>query len=134
MRSSDDETPSNFSRPRRPRPFPCALDLETLLYPAQAFEHPMKVVEDADLTFNEKRAVLASWASDACAVEAAPALRQPPGGPVVRFDEIMDALRELDRQAGDAGYRPRPHYRRVLERRIPGMFGRGSWQRGDDVA
>jgi hypothetical protein len=109
-----------------------ALDLETLLHPAQAFEHPMKVVADADLTFNEKRTVLASWASDACAVEAAPVLRQPPGGPVVRFDEVVDALRELDRQAGDRGYRPQPHYRRVLERRIPGKFGRGSSQRGDD--
>jgi hypothetical protein len=58
-----------------------ALDLDTLLHPAQAFEHPMKVVEDADLTLNEKRAVLASWAADACTVEAAPALRQSPGGP-----------------------------------------------------
>jgi hypothetical protein len=109
-----------------------ALDLDTLLHPAQAFEHPMKVVEDADLTLNEKRAVLASWAADACTVEAAPALRQSPGGPLVRFDEVMDALRELDRQARDGGYRPRPHYRRVLERRIPGIFGRGSSQRGDD--
>jgi hypothetical protein len=47
-------------------------DLDDLLRPAQAFEHPRRVVEDPDLTLNEKRAILASWASDACAIEAAP--------------------------------------------------------------
>jgi hypothetical protein len=54
---------------------------------------PRNVVGDPDLTLNEKRAILAAWASDAwasdaCAVEAAPTLRQPPGagrsGPVRR--------------------------------------------------
>ena len=47
-----------------------ARDLDTLLHPALAFEHPMKVVDDSDLTLAEKRAILASWASDARAVEA----------------------------------------------------------------
>jgi len=50
-------------------------DLDDLLHPAQAFSHPSEVVNDPDLTLNEKRAILASWASDACAIEAAPALR-----------------------------------------------------------
>ncbi|HET7383471.1 MAG TPA: hypothetical protein VFJ59_12925, partial [Pseudolabrys sp.] len=50
-------------------------DLDALLHPARAFAHPMDVVRDPDLTLNEKRAILASWASDACAVEAAPELR-----------------------------------------------------------
>ena len=45
-------------------------DLDELLHPAQAFDHPRDVVNDADLTLGEKRAILASWASDACAVEA----------------------------------------------------------------
>ena len=45
-------------------------DLDNLLHPAQAFEHPSNVVNDPDLTLNEKRAILASWASDACAIEA----------------------------------------------------------------
>ena len=44
-------------------------DLDDLLHPAQAFSHPSDVVNDPDLTLNEKRAILASWASDACAVE-----------------------------------------------------------------
>ena len=54
-------------------------DLDELLHPANAFTHPSEVVNDPDLTLSEKRAILASWASDACAVEAAPALRRPPG-------------------------------------------------------
>ena len=62
-------------------------DLDELLHPAQAFSHPSEVVNDPDLTLNEKRAILASWASDACAVEAAPSLRVGPKAPV-RFDEI----------------------------------------------
>jgi len=74
-------------------------DLDQLLHPARAFRHPSQVVEDPDLTVNEKRAILASWASDACAVEASPDLRQPSDGPPVRFDDIMDALKSLDREA-----------------------------------
>jgi hypothetical protein len=57
------------------------------------------VVDDPGLSLNEKRAILAAWASDACAVEAAPALRRAPGGAsAVSVDDILDALRELDRQ------------------------------------
>src|ERR1700740_452278 len=105
---------------------PFYFDIDDLLHPAQAFEHPRHVVSDPDLTLNEKRAILASWASDACAIEAAPALRSTPGmGRPVRFDDIMDALRALDRQAVES-YRAPPHYRRVLEKRIPGVFGRTS--------
>ncbi len=74
-------------------------DLDQLLHPARAFSHPDDVVADADLTVNEKRAILASWASDACAVEAAPDLRHPGDGPPVRFDDIMDALKQLDADA-----------------------------------
>jgi hypothetical protein len=102
-------------------------DLDALLHPAQAFGHPMSVVKDPDLTLSEKRAILASWASDICAVEAAPALRRVPGtAKAVAFDDVMDALRNLDRMAG--GER-RPHYRRVLENRRPGVFGRKSQPR-----
>ena len=78
------------------------LDLDELLHPAQAFSHPSEVVADLDLTLNEKRAILASWASDACAVESAPTLRDlGPGRPHVGFDEVMEVevLRTLDRQA-----------------------------------
>ena len=90
-------------------------DLDDLLHPA--FGHPRRVVEDPDLTLNEKRAILASWASDACAVEAAPDLRAAPSGRVVRFDEIMEALRALDKEVNGA------NYRRVLRRQR--ILGRG---------
>jgi hypothetical protein len=100
------------------------LDIDELLHPARAFAHPRHVVEDPDLTLNEKRAILASWASDACAVEAVPALRRAPGAAEpVRFDDVMDALRALDQQAS-GHYRTPPRYRRILADRIPGVFGR----------
>lgn len=98
-----------------------AFDLDALLHPASAFLHPDQVVNDPDLTLNEKRAILASWASDACAVEAAPALRQGAAGRVVPFDEIMDALRMLDRQQAAtkdaARYRRATRWTRTLGRR-----------------
>jgi hypothetical protein len=77
-------------------------DLDALLHPANAFSHPIDVVHDRDLTLNEKRAILAAWASDACAIEAAPELRINGAGNVVRFDDIMDALLLLDREAAKA--------------------------------
>jgi hypothetical protein len=99
-----------------------AIELDELLHPASAFAHPKDVVADPDLTLREKRAILAAWASDACAVEAVPGLRQPPGGPTVSFDDIMNALRTLDRSS--VGRRPEPRYRRVLAQRVRGTFCR----------
>jgi hypothetical protein len=91
-------------------------DLDSLLRPASVFEHPSNVVHDPDLTLNEKRAILASWASDACALEAASLFRQVPGGKrPVRSDDVMDALNELDRQAKDQT-KEAGRYRRVLRR------------------
>lgn len=89
-----------FHHPISKDEFDDACDLDALLHPSQAFEHPSEVVKDPDLTPNEKRAILASWASDACAIEAVPMLRYLPGGKrPVHFDEVMDALRVLDDEA-----------------------------------
>jgi hypothetical protein len=72
-------------------------ELDHLLRPSAAFDHPRDVLRDPDLTKQEKRAILSSWASDACAVESMPGLRQHPDGKApVRFDDIVDALRSLD--------------------------------------
>jgi hypothetical protein len=71
----------------------------------------MEVVTDPDMTTQEKRAILASWASDACAVEAAPDLRQPTGSPPVRFDDIMEALKRLDGEATE-----KPTYGKFINR------------------
>jgi hypothetical protein len=103
------------------------VDLNDLLHPAQAFGHPSEVLNDPDLSLNEKRAILASWASDACAIEAAPKLRSNPRGTPVQFDEIMDALRTLDRQANGHRYRIVLHQRdRVRHRRPDGESNTGS--------
>jgi hypothetical protein len=102
-------------------------DLDELLHPAQAFGRPSEVVNDPDLSLNEKRAILASWASDACAVEAAPKLRSRPGGSVVHFDDIMEALRTLDKLANGNRYQNVVRRRRILKR------GRGTDQSGPDA-
>jgi hypothetical protein len=68
-----------------------------------------------DLTLNEKRAVLAAWASDTCAVDAIPALRRSPRGrSPVPIDDIFDAIRDLDRMA--AARQSIPIIRRPAER------------------
>ena len=86
-------------------------ELDRLLHPAGAFRTPMEVVDDPDMTAQEKRAILASWASDACAVEAAPELRSPPSAPIIRFDDIMMALKRLDGEAAD-----KPNYGKFINR------------------
>lgn len=102
------------------------LDLNALLHPASAFNHPRDVLTDPDLTRAEKRAILSSWASDACAV--APGLRQPPGAKqAVTFDDIIDALRALDDpppRPGGKSMRLRPRWRdRDRDRHGPDMGG-----------
>jgi hypothetical protein len=85
-------------------------DLEKLFHPASAFDHPQDVVRDPDLTTEEKRAILSSWASDACAVDSQPAMRLPlRAKQPVDFDDIVDALRSLDRAS-------LPKWKRVLRR------------------
>jgi hypothetical protein len=98
------------------------IDLDALLDPARAFAHPADVVSDPDLTLTEKRAILAGWARRACAAEAMPGLPRPADASAAQYDDIVDALRALDRRT--VPFRPRPHYRHVLENRIPGVFGR----------
>jgi len=111
----------NLESGRRRTPHRDEFDLNDLLHPAQAFSHPSQVVGDPDLTLHEKRAILASWASDACAVESVPALRRAgPGNPPVGFDDVMDALRLLDKEANESSADMR--YRRHLRRHR--IFGR----------
>lgn len=78
---------------------PGKLDLNTLLYPSEAYGHPDEVLADPDLTTDEKRAVLASWASDARALAMEPALRVTPKGCAVAVQDILDALKRLDRES-----------------------------------
>ena len=86
-------------------------NFDELLHPANAFGHPSEVVNDLDLTLNEKRAILASWASDACARKA-----------------HRCALKKSCKQAnGDK-------YRRVLHRYISTVQPRRREQRPDPTA
>lgn len=111
---------------------PFALELDNLLHPARAFAHPCDVVNDPDLSLNEKRAILASWASDACAVEAAPALRCPPPGSrqPVPVDDVLEALRSLDKQVYGAAVETSWWLRQERRRSIEAFRGRR--QRGQD--
>ena len=93
-------------------------DLDAVLHPGRVFAHPTDVLHDSALPVQEKRAILASWASDACALESAPALRRgPPGGKPVSFDEVMDALRRLDGPPGPAVARKAPAARLAVRSR-----------------
>lgn len=76
---------------------------DDLLHPARAFARPSDIVDDPDLTLNEKRAILASWASDACAAAANPILRQATDGGTASWDGVMDALKDLDLRAANSG-------------------------------
>jgi hypothetical protein len=72
-------------------------DINALIHPGTVFNHPRDVVSHPTLTVAEKRAILASWASDASAIASCPALRAPEGlNASVTIDEILDALCELD--------------------------------------
>ena len=62
---------------------------------------PMDVVRSHSLPLDDRRTILAAWASDLYAVVSKPALRHLPGTPEpVSIDEIQSALKELDRQDG----------------------------------
>jgi hypothetical protein len=72
-------------------------DFDALLHPGTVFETPKDVLDHPALTLAEKRAILASWASDASAIASCPSMRAPAGlKKPVSIDEILDALRALD--------------------------------------
>jgi hypothetical protein len=68
---------------------------------AAIYIHPDDVASDPELTLAEKRALLASWISDARAVENVPSLRRLDSGAVVEVDAILRALVLLDERAPD---------------------------------
>jgi hypothetical protein len=72
-------------------------DINALLHPGTVFNHPRDVLADPWLPVSEKRAILASWASDASAIASCPSLRAPAGlKAAITNDEILEALCELD--------------------------------------
>ena len=55
------------------------IDLNAILHPGSVYDHPCEIVADPTLSSGEKRAILASWASDAAAVASNLALRERQG-------------------------------------------------------
>ncbi|MGV1760884.1 hypothetical protein ACQZ6F_29115 [Rhizobium sp. A22-96] len=73
----------------------------TVLLHGMQIERPLDVVKARALSVDDKRAVLAAWASDFYAVDSKPAVRHMPGTPKpVSIDEVQVALKELDRRYG----------------------------------
>jgi hypothetical protein len=73
------------------------VDLNAILHPGSVYDHPRDVLADETISTREKRAILASWASDAAAVTSNPALRELPGShQIVTIDEVLEALSALD--------------------------------------
>ncbi|MDX3978164.1 hypothetical protein [Shinella sp.] len=108
-----------------------------LLHPARHFTHPRDVLADDDISKQEKRAILASWASDIFAIESIPPLRLYPGtDKAVSYDEIIEALKALDMDEETSGKRSsstnvhRTYSRKVQGRRFGGL-GSCSYRKGD---
>jgi hypothetical protein len=78
---------------------PNVVNLDAILHPGTRFEHPRDVLNHPSLSIAEKRAILASWASDAAAISSCPELRSPAGLKApVSIDDILNALGALDDQ------------------------------------
>ncbi|MCP3402024.1 MULTISPECIES: hypothetical protein [unclassified Bradyrhizobium] len=76
-------------------------DFNALRHPGTMFGTPGDVVKHPYLTIAEKRAILASWASDASTIASRPSMRAPIGlGAPVSIDDILAALRALDEDSG----------------------------------
>ena len=87
--------------------------------PFWSFSYPHQVVSDPNMDVDEKRAILAAWASDQHSVESLPTLRHLPGTPFpVTFSSIMDARIALDKLSGvnDDDPPPQPHGKRLRSR------------------
>ena len=104
---------------------PAIEPFEAFVAPGDVFRHPREVLGYPGLSRAEKRAILASWASDARAVESCPGLRCLPGcrAEPVPLDTILAALQALDDGAAPAAPPASPQSLRSgsLTRR---------WQRG----
>jgi hypothetical protein len=84
------------------------IDLNAILHPRSVYDHPSDVVADQTISIGEKRAILASWASDAAAVASNPALRELPWSRhPVTIDDVFEALSALDHNPkGPPGGKP----------------------------
>jgi hypothetical protein len=84
------------------------IDLNAILHPDSVYDHPRDIVSDPTISIATKRAILASWASDAASVTSNPALRELQGSSrIVTIDEVLEALSALDDEPkGPPGGKP----------------------------
>ncbi len=76
----------------------CAVTIgPAVLMPGMQLQRPIDVLRSPSLSVDDKRAILAAWASEFYAVDSKPAFRRLPGmNEPVSIDEIQSALKELD--------------------------------------
>ncbi|MBO9100892.1 MULTISPECIES: hypothetical protein [Rhizobium] len=73
----------------------------SVLIQGMKLRRPIDVVRAPTLSVDDKRAILAAWASDFYAIDSKPGLRQLPGTPEpIAIDEVQSGLEELDRRYG----------------------------------
>lgn len=116
-----------------------AISAAHLLHPAKHFDHPRDVLAAEGIGKEEKRAILASWASDIFAIDSVPALRLYPGtDKAVSYDDIIEALKTLDKndeRSEERGSSASVDVDRVLRRRPQarrfGGFGLCNCRKGD---
>lgn len=97
---------------------PTKPDLAALLQPSVHHQTPEDVLHDADLDPAEKRAILASWASDMYAVESCPWLREIPGvHSTLRLSDILEALHQLGGNESTGPAHRAGHFRKSLRTR-----------------
>jgi hypothetical protein len=82
-----------------------------VISPASRYSSPGAVIDDPALSLQQKRSILAHWASDACTVDSDPTLRLAPGAlRPVKVGDIFVALAALDGptppRRGGASQRP----------------------------
>jgi hypothetical protein len=78
-----------------------------------SFNDPEQVVSDRALTLEQKRGILASWASDRHAVPDRPNLRQLDNGAILEIEQVLEALQVLDTMEGLPGQMSRTFERRL---------------------
>ena len=92
-----------------------------------SLNHPEQVVSDRALALEQKREILASWASDRHAVPDKPNLRQLDNGAILEVGEILEALQVLDNMESSPGQVHR-RFQRRLDMRWPRQSASPGWR------
>jgi hypothetical protein len=118
-----------MSEPHLHRP----TDLGTVYYFQRSHSDPMEVVNDRTMTTQQKREILADWASDRRAVRDYPALRRLDSGVLIEIDAVLSALKCLDGirddQARSTSQDSSPHPHHIGPGRRPAW---AFWKDDDD--